>query len=545
MAAFSAGTLAFAWPVSVGHSARAADVSFKLVNGVCGSGQVTVGQGCWDQQVSFFKQNWSVNDGTATYTAADVSETFNWSLPGTIIKSGAKAHLAVEANDVTNSAGIDAKLCVVQSAFTVTGRCAEAYAATAGSSKSDNTNVTLAFASGAPAAGACAGGGSGCVSLAVGIQDGGNVYYTYRASSAPAGGPAPAVAPTSKVPFGTPVTINYRLRKVVGASSPSLPAATSEVDLNTEISDADVTRMAAALKLALNAYNKRRQAARWSYFCLFVSDGTFSWQSLTVTGLTDFGGAAERCDKWTAVLLKRALTQSRQLEALTGGCSVRFIPVWKPGTRPTTAEANAAVAFARSQVQASCSSSGRDQLTLRVSTRGKTTLNPALGTSAQASVGADGKATGTPQMTVSWSPPHTKGAPPPAAKAKPGHYAGQDSANNSISFDVTADSANVTNLSMAGHVTCTDNSGWTWTLSSSSKNPISSSLAFSRSYSGGLTVSDTTISNLNATYTMSGTLTKSGSANGIFQISHISWDQNGTHYDCTGTPASWTAQLSG
>jgi hypothetical protein len=72
MAAFSAGTLAFAWPVSVGHSARAADVSFKLVNGVCGSGQVTVGQGCWDQQVSFFKQNWSVNDGTATYTAADV-----------------------------------------------------------------------------------------------------------------------------------------------------------------------------------------------------------------------------------------------------------------------------------------------------------------------------------------------------------------------------------------------------------------------------------------------------------------------------------------
>jgi hypothetical protein len=104
------------------------------------------------------------------------------------------------------------------------------------------------------------------------------------------------------------VTINYRLRKVVGASSPSLPAATSEVDLNTEISDADVTRMAAALKLALNAYNKRRQAARWSYFCLFVSDGTFSWQSLTVTGLTDFGGAAERCDKWTAVLLKRALT---------------------------------------------------------------------------------------------------------------------------------------------------------------------------------------------------------------------------------------------
>jgi hypothetical protein len=66
MAAFSAGTLAFAWPVSVGHSARAADVSFKLVNGVCGSGQVIVGQGCWDQQVSFFKQNWSVNDGTAT-----------------------------------------------------------------------------------------------------------------------------------------------------------------------------------------------------------------------------------------------------------------------------------------------------------------------------------------------------------------------------------------------------------------------------------------------------------------------------------------------
>jgi hypothetical protein len=135
------------------------------------------------------------------------------------------------------------------------------------------------------------------------------------------------------------------------------------------------------------------------------------------------------------------------------------------------------------------------------------------------------------------------GCPGTQAKAKPGHYTGQTADTKAISFDVTADSANATNLSAAGKVTCTDSSGWTWTLSSQSNNPISPSLGFSHSYTGGLTINDNTITNINVTYTLTGTLTTTGTATGSYVISHITWDQNSAHYDCTGTPTNWTAKL--
>jgi hypothetical protein len=78
---------------------------------------------------------------------------------------------------------------------------------------------------------------------------------------------------------------------------------------------------------------------------------------------------------------------------------------------------------------------------------------------------------------------------------------------------------------------------------SSGKNPISSTLGFSHSYTGGLTINDPAITNIKVTYTLTGTLTTTGTASGSFQISRISWDHGGTHYDCTGAAASWTAKL--
>ena len=38
-----------------------------------------------------------------------------------------------------------------------------------------------------------------------------------------------------------------------------------------------------------------------------------------------------------------------------------------------------------------------------------------------------------------------------------------------------------------------------------------------------------------------GSVDTAGHASGTFTISHISWDQNGKHYDCAGKPVSWTA----
>ncbi len=76
-------------------------------------------------------------------------------------------------------------------------------------------------------------------------------------------------------------------------------------------------------------------------------------------------------------------------------------------------------------------------------------------------------------------------------------------------------------------------------------NPINSTLGFTRTYSGGLSISDPKIANVTVSYKLTGTLTTTGTAKGSFQISHISWDQSGTHYDCTGAGASLTARLAG
>jgi hypothetical protein len=137
-----------------------------------------------------------------------------------------------------------------------------------------------------------------------------------------------------------------------------------------------------------------------------------------------------------------------------------------------------------------------------------------------------------------------KPPPPPASKAKAGHYAGTTDQGKSVSFDVTADSSNETNLSAVGSVTCADASQWTWTVTSNSNNAISPALTFSYSYNGPLTISDTSITNLNASFSLAGTLTTTGTASGTFVITHITWDKNGTHYDCTGTSTNWTAKLS-
>lgn len=129
------------------------------------------------------------------------------------------------------------------------------------------------------------------------------------------------------------------------------------------------------------------------------------------------------------------------------------------------------------------------------------------------------------------------------AKPKPGRYSGQTGDDKPLSFDVTPDGATVTNLSFPGHVTCTDGTGWTWTITSTSTTPIGLTLGFVRTYTGGLTINDPSITNVNVAYTLAGSLTTTGTATGTFQINHISWDQNGTSYDCTGSQTAWTARL--
>jgi hypothetical protein len=361
---------------------------------------------------------------------------------------------------------------------------------------------------------------------------------TRAGSSGGSSGKTVSKLATGRAPFGTPVSGLVAVGGVIDMPSPPLPPSTVEVDASAELTEAEIDKLVESMKLALAAYNRRKALEALSYWCLvFVPQG-----SSTEIGLNNFAAIPNACDKFAALQIKKSGGKYRYLSALKAGCAVAFVPFWKPGSRVTVKQHNAALAAARSEVQASCTGTHSGRLAFKIVARGSTTLNQVLGKSVSAGIGTAGPA-GKAQLKVTWAPPRTRVSPGSTGKAKPGHYTGQTNAAGTIAFDVTADSAGVTNLKFVAQVDCTDTTSWNWTITSSSTNPISASRTFSRTYSGGLKISSSTISNINIAYTLSGTLTSAGSASGKFQVSHMTWDQSGKHYDCTSALTSWTAKL--
>jgi hypothetical protein len=55
--------------------------------------------------------------------------------------------------------------------------------------------------------------------------------------------------------------------------------------------------------------------------------------------------------------------------------------------------------------------------------------------------------------------------------------------------------------------------------------------------------SDPTYTNLVISYTLDGVADNSGYASGSFDVTSMSWDHGGTHYDCSGSPEDWTASI--
>jgi len=343
---------------------------------------------------------------------------------------------------------------------------------------------------------------------------------------------------TGSASFGTPVSAYVPVGQAIDIPSPKLPPSALEVDASAQLSDTEIDKVIASLpvrKLQVLGGKRPTFESLSSYCLFFIPAGGPQIGS-------DYASVPNQCDKLATTLLQSG--KSRYLSALRAGCSAVFVPFWKPGSRITVAQHNAAVAAAKSEVQASCTGTRTGKLSFRIVARGKTTLNQALGKSVPADVGAGGPA-GKAQLTVTWAQPKTRTASGPPGKATPGHYAGTTNASGSIAFDVTADGTGVTNVKVVGPVDCTDTTSWNWTISSSSTTSLTTTRTFTRSYSGGLTISSSTISNVKVAYTLNGTLTSSGSASGKFQISSMSWDDSGKHYTCTGALTSWTARIGG
>jgi hypothetical protein len=127
------------------------------------------------------------------------------------------------------------------------------------------------------------------------------------------------------------------------------------------------------------------------------------------------------------------------------------------------------------------------------------------------------------------------------SSAKPGHYSGTTSEGKPVSFNVAAYGRSVSKVTAGAFVDCVGGSKGAWTLSFSGSTALSSTLRFSRSYTGALSTGGST-TNVKVSDSISGQLDSAGGATGTFTLSHISWDQAGKHYDCTGKAVSWTAR---
>lgn len=144
-------------------------------------------------------------------------------------------------------------------------------------------------------------------------------------------------------------------------------------------------------------------------------------------------------------------------------------------------------------------------------------------------------------VAVTWKP--APPPPPPPAMALAGHYCGFNDQGKSVCLDVTSDSSSVTNFVTESIVTCTDSSQWEWRLSFGTNQPIAN-LAFSYAYSGPLNSGSNSVTNIQATYSINGSFDTAGNVSGTLSLTSISWDENGTHFDCSSAPYGWKATLN-
>lgn len=129
---------------------------------------ISEGNGCWDQASAY--GSWMVSDGHASVTQPSFSVNMSWSMPGQIAGSGGKGSISV-----MTTGGVAQRICVLQAytSFTIAGggdSCAQTSASMSSASASPNLLPNDA-----------ADGTIGYVWVSLG--DGGNLYYTYRASN--------------------------------------------------------------------------------------------------------------------------------------------------------------------------------------------------------------------------------------------------------------------------------------------------------------------------------------------------------------------------
>src|SRR6266540_3434987 len=122
--------------------------------------------------------------------------------------------------------------------------------------------------------------------------------------------------------------------------------------------------------------------------------------------------------------------------------------------------------------------------------------------------------------------PPTPPPPPAAPPAKAGHYCGFTNQGKSICFDVTGSSA--ANFTTTSDLDC--GIGILEDIGLSFSGPLGSA-------------SDSPISNVTTSYSMTGKLDTAGNATGTLSVSRFSFDYQGSHYDCAAAGYGWQAKV--
>jgi hypothetical protein len=205
--------------------------------------------------------------------------------------------------------------------------------------------------------------------------------------------PPPATPPPASIPgFDVPLTLPLALGGLVTVNSPALPPATKELDVETEVSDAEVAKFAATLKLVLDAYNRARQRETYDLVC--VAYASHPVQYFEVSG-------TDACAAILPKLFPGSGLHGLRVLGSVGACRASFVPLSKNSHPLNPQRARNTIALARSLVQTSCSLSG-SKLSFHVATRGSATLNALLGTRAHVDLRALGKPSGSPRLSVTW-----------------------------------------------------------------------------------------------------------------------------------------------
>ena len=119
---------------------------------------------------------WTMNDGTARWDNPGFQASYTWKIPATIPPSGATLTMTATAKELTGNSRICPQIGVAPGDFSVKAgqNPALAFCAEAGESKSASRSLTLVPPSSPPGT---------VLYLLIGIQDGGQYVYKYKAAA--------------------------------------------------------------------------------------------------------------------------------------------------------------------------------------------------------------------------------------------------------------------------------------------------------------------------------------------------------------------------